>query len=116
MTLGGTVGGLAGGETGADVLDRTSSSRRRRVDESTSAPHPLLSLVGGFESTCRPSFLRPTPVCEIMSRDDTFPTPSNALLPRRQISRLPDGMSCQTLNSLPKYFCVLLFGAARGQI
>ena len=56
-----------------------------------------LSSVGKFESKCRASSLRSTtPVCEIMSRDHTFLTASTALVPCRQMSRLPDGMSCQT--------------------
>src|ERR1043165_6597696 len=106
MTLGGTVGGLAllglelGGSTGGgaagDVLDRTSSSWRRRAEESTSAPHPMLSSVGGFESIWGASSLRPTPVCEIMSRDHLFPAASTALVPWRQMSVLPDGMRHQT--------------------
>src|SRR2546430_9919347 len=79
LALGGLSGGLVGGETAADVLDRSSSSCSRRAEESTSASQALLSLVERFESKCAASSLRPTPVCETMSRDHTIPTASTAL-------------------------------------
>jgi len=41
--------------------------------------------------------LRSTPpACEILSRDHTFPTASNALVPCRQMSVCPTERGCQT--------------------
>jgi hypothetical protein len=63
-------------------------------------PHPVLSLVGAFESKCGASSLRPTPpVCEITSRGHTNATATTALSPLPANVRLPDGMSRQTLES-----------------